>query len=248
MPEAPPPYDESTLNQHAKNGIVVTTSNSVIPVTNQPTAQGPIRPQRRADGLRTDMVVKKGNRLIIDFEKVSCYMFQETGLHPRVKQNIPLEIESKGISAETWFKWMSQLDDIQKKSPSICGCLIMFTFPALFVQSYMCALLCPLSMDHMFSWLPCCYGDWYAALRRWMDDVNDTLNEIDMHAKLVTYKPFNNAPRSRFFGDRTAGKDHNYEISFLVIALTKAESLKLQQESWDHGVNDKYTSGIGRCL
>ena len=101
MLEAPPPYEVSTLNQHGKNGTAVTTSNSVTPITSQPTVQGASRPQRRADGLRIDMVVKKGNRLIIGFEKVSCYMFQETGLHPRVKQNIPLEIESKGISAET---------------------------------------------------------------------------------------------------------------------------------------------------
>lgn len=81
-----------------------------------------------------------------------------------------------------------------------------------------------------------------------MDDVNSTLNRVDMHAKLITCKPFNNAQKSRLSGDRTSGKDHNYEMSFLVIALTKDESIKLQQESWDHGVNDKCTSGIGRCL
>ena len=247
MSGPPPSYDDSISNQYPSKCPVMINPNVVNPITVQPNGQGPSQP-RRASGLRTDMAVKQGNRLIIDFEKVACCMLREVGLHPHVKHNIPLEIEAKGITDDTWLQWMSKLDKIQKKAPSVCGCLIMFCFPGLFVQSTLCALLCPLSMDHMFSWLPCCYGDWYAALRRWMDEVNATLNQIDMHAELMTYKPFNNAPRSRLFGDRTAGKDHNYEMSFLVIALTKEESVKLQQEGWDHGVNDKCTSGIGRCL
>ena len=69
-----------------------------------------------------------------------------------------------------------------------------------------------------------------------------------MHAKLLTYKPYNNAPKSKLYGERTAGKNHDYEMSFLAIALTRAESEKLQKESWDHGVNDKCTSGQGRCI
>ena len=40
------------------------------------------------------MIVREGNRLIIDFEKVACCIGQETGLHPQVKDRIPLEIES----------------------------------------------------------------------------------------------------------------------------------------------------------
>ena len=143
---------------------------------------------------------------------------------------------------------MSKLDEIQKKASSICGCLIMFCFSGLFVQSALCALICPLSMDHMFSGLPCCYGDWYIALKNWMNDVNNVLNQADMHAKLVTYKPFNYAPRSALFEDRTGGKDQNYEMSFLIITLTKEESIKLQIESWGYGINDRCTSGIGRCL
>ena len=248
MSGAPPSYEEASSEKYETKGPAIIQPSAPYPVTTQPSASLSGKSPRPADGLRTDMAVVQGNRLIIDFEKVSCCMLNEVGLHPQVKHNIPLEISSKGISEHTWFKWMSQLDEIQKKSPSICGCLIMFCFPGGLVQSILCALLCPLSMDHCFSRLPCCYGDWYGALRGWMDDVNNTLNRVDMHAKLMTYKPFNNAPKSRLFGDRTSGKDHNYEMSFLVIALTKDESMKLQQESWDHGVNDKCTSGIGRCL
>lgn len=246
--DKPPPYGESLSNQLPRNDSVIYQPNDLSIITIQPTEQGSGGILRRASNCQADMIVKEGNRLIIDFEKVACCMGQKVGLHPQVKNRIPLEIECKGISRDTWFKWMSKLDEIQKKAPSICGCLIMFCFPGLFVQSTLCALLCPLSMDHMFSWLPCCYGDWYAALKNWMDDVNNVLNQVDMHAKLVTYKPFNYAPRSALFEDRTRGKDQNYEMSFLIIALTKEESIKLQIESWDHGINDKCTSGIGRCL
>ena len=44
------------------------------------------------------------------------------------------------------------------------------------------------------------------------------------------------------------GKDHNYEMSMLVIGLTEEESIKVQQESWDHGVGDTCTPGRGRIL
>ena len=116
------------------------------------------------------------------------------------------------------------------------------------MQALLCAMFCPVSMNHFLSWLPCCYGDWYEALRIWMNNVNTTLKSKGMYAKLVTYRPFNAAPQSKFYNRRIAGKDHSYEMSFLVIALTPAESVKLEAESWDHGVNDRCTSGIGRCL
>ena len=103
-------------------------------------------------------------------------------------------------------------------------------------------------MDHPCSFLPCYFGDWFADLRRWQDDVNKTLSKHDLHAKLVTYKPYSKAPKSKNYGTRTAGKDDHYEMSFLVIAMDKSESLKLQSESWDHGVNDTWISGIGRVL
>ena len=37
-------------------------------------------------------------------------------------------------------------------------------------------------------------------------------------------------------------------MSFLAIATTHEASLKLQSESWDHGVNDQCCSGQGRVL
>ena len=202
MLDKPPPYDESLSNQLSRNDSVIYQPNDLSTITIQPTEQGSSRQSRRASNCRADMIVREGNRLIIDFEKVPCCIGQEVGLHPQVKDRIPSEIESNRISADTWFKWMSKLDEIQKKAPTICVCL-MFCFPGLFTQSALCALICLLSMDHMFSWLPCCYGDWYDALKNWMDDVNDVLNQADIHAKLVTYKPFNYAPRSALFEDRT---------------------------------------------
>ena len=69
-----------------------------------------------------------------------------------------------------------------------------------------------------------------------------------MHLKLMTYKPWQKAPMSIMRQDRTTGKDHNYEMSMMVIALTEEEAMKLKCESWDHGVNDGCTSGIGRIL
>ena len=78
--------------------------------------------------------------------------------------------------------------------------------------------------------------------------MNSVLNQHDMHVKLMTYKPWQKAPRSREHDSRIAGKDHNYEMSMMVISLTEDETEKLKMESWDHGVNDGCTSGIGRLL
>merc|ERR1719427_447071 len=113
------------------------------------------------------------------------------------------------------------------------------------VQSCLCAMFCPISGNHCFKCLPCFYGDWYIGLQKWMDNVNAVLNTHDMHAKLMTYKPHQNAPKSRRHGERIAGKDVNYEMSMLEIGVTKEENLKIQQESWDHGVGDGTISGIG---
>ena len=100
-------------------------------------------------------------------------------------------------------------------------------------------------MDHYFS---CCYGDWYVGLHKWQADVNSVLNHHNMHVKLMTYKPWQKAPKSMLHGSRIAGKDHNYEMSMMVISLTEDETQKLKMESWDQGVNDGCTSGIGRVL
>lgn len=50
------------------------------------------------------------------------------------------------------------------------------------------------------------------------------------------------------YASRVSGKDENYEMSMLEIALTADESRKLMEESWDNGVNDGCTSGRGRIL
>ena len=68
MSGPPPSYDDSISDQYPSKGPVIINPNIVNPITVQPNGQGPSRP-RRASGLRTDMAVKLGNRLIIDFEK-----------------------------------------------------------------------------------------------------------------------------------------------------------------------------------
>ena len=80
---------------------------------------------------------------------------------------------------------MLELMENQKRAPSIVGCLSMFCCPGLVAQSILCAMFCPISMDHCFTWLPCCYGDWYAGLQKWQTDVNLVLNRNDMHVKLI---------------------------------------------------------------
>lgn len=199
-------------------------------------------------GFRADMAVRIGDRLIIDFEKLSCCMFEKSGLHPQVKHNIPTEIKSKEITPQIWMNWMSELDEIQQMAPSVCGCLMLFCVPCGVMQSILCATLCPLSMNHQLSWLPCCYGDWYEALRQWMNELNASLSKIDMYAKFMTYKPYNNAPRSRLYTERIDGKDQHYEMSFLVISLTAEESVRLQMEHWAHGIESNCRADIGRCV
>ena len=190
-----------------------------------------------------------GERLIYDFEKHACCPGEHTGLDLGVESQIPMELAQKGIGLQEWADWINELREVQKKTPTICGCMLMFCFPGFLLQAMLCALFCPISMAHPLKFLPCCYGDWHEGLDKWMQRVNKTLNKKEMHAKLLTYKPFTGAPKSKNYGNRTTGKEADkYEMSFLAIALTKEESMKLQQESWDHGVNDKCTSGIGRNL
>ena len=197
---------------------------------------------------KLDMAHKVGKRLIYDFEKVSCCPWQTVGLDPKVKDQIPWELERKRITKKQWNDWMTDLMKNQKRAPSIAGCLYMFCIPGGIAQSILCALFCPISMDHCLTWLPCFYGDWYSGLRKWQDQVNSVLNLHDMHVKLITYKPWQKAPMSKLHGTRIAGKDHNYEMSMMVISLTEDETEKLKMESWDQGVHDTCTSGIGRLL
>ena len=86
-------------------------------------------------GFRADMAVRIGDRLIIDFEKLSCCMFEKSGLHPQVKHNIPTEIKSKEITPQIWMNWMSELDEIQQMASSVCGCLMLFCVPCGVMQS-----------------------------------------------------------------------------------------------------------------
>ena len=195
-----------------------------------------------------DMAYKEGNRLIYDFEKVACCPGEVVGLNPRVADALPWELKQALVTKEQWRGWMLSLMENQKRAPSVAGCLCMFCVPGFFVQSILCAMLCPISMDHCFKCLPCFYGDWYVGLRKWQAEVNEVLNQRNMHVKLMTYKPWQKAPKSMGNGARSAGKDHNYEMSMMVISLTEAETQKLKMESWDHGVHDTCTSGIGRLL
>ena len=195
-----------------------------------------------------DMAYKVGNRLIYDFEKIACCPWQVVGINAWVKDQLPWELMAKGITADQWRDWMLELMEIQKMATSIIGCLCIFCFPGFVPQSILCAIFCPISMDHCFKWLPCCYGDWYVGLSKWQNDVNFVLNRHDMHLKLITYKPWQKAPKSKLHGDRIAGKNHDYEMSMMVISLTEAETEKLKMQSWDQGVNDTCTSGIGRVL
>jgi len=213
-------------------------------ITSQPSTSQPPRELTELE----KMYRKIDDRLIWDFEKVTCLPGQPSGLDEGVEDQVPSELSAKGITQDQWREWIVELREAQKSHPTICGCLLMFCFPGGLAQSILCAMLCPISGQHPLTCLPCCYGDWYEGLRKWTDKVNAVLHAHDMHAKLLTYKPHGQAPRSRNYGTRVTGKDHNYEMSFLAIAVTKDESLKLQSESWDHGVNDGCCSGQGRIL
>ena len=70
-----------------------------------------------------------------------------------------------------------------------------------------------------------------------------------MHVKLKTFKPHTRAPQSLKKAQRVVGKDRNYEMAMLVIALNATEARLLMHEPWDNGVNDGcYISDIGRNL
>lgn len=140
-------------------------------------------------GLRLDKGKKIGDRLIIDFEKASCCPWELVGLDPDCKNYIPEELRKKGITQNMWVEWCHDLMKIQKKAPSIAGCLCIFCFPGFIPQCILCAMFCPTSANHCLKWLPCFYGDWYEGLEKWQREVNEVLNPLDMHAKLRTYKP-----------------------------------------------------------
>lgn len=197
-----------------------------------------------------DMAVRVGNRLYIDFEKMGNCFWDRVGLDENVKKHVPIELNSKGIVNSQWESWMKELnDDIQKFAPSTWGNLCVLCFPFLLPQWYLFSVICPLSYDHPLSCLLCCHGDWHEKLRKWQKKVNETLNRHLMHAKLVTYKPYQNAPKSKLYSQRTISKNSEYEISYLVIALNKEESEKLIDESFAHGIRpNECMYDIGRAI
>lgn len=218
-------------------------------ITNQPKYN--YSPVKNEFHSTESMAVRVGDRLIFDFEKWPYGCFETgTGIDPQVKHDIPIELSSKGVLADQWYDWMTELARLQKLAPSELGTCIMFCIPGIFIQALLCTLFCPISMNHPLSDLPCCHGDWYEELKKWMENVNGVLNENGMHAKFQTYKPPSAAPKSKAYHMRmeSRGYRYGYEMSFLVIALTPEESRKLQEESWDNGVNDCLLSGIGRCV
>jgi hypothetical protein len=146
---------------------------------------------RSPGGLRLDKAKRIGDRLVIDFEKHACCPLTTVGLDPDCKNYVPEELRIKGISQEMWAEWCDELMKVQKKSPSIYGCLCLFCCPGFLFQAMLCAVLCPTSGDHCLKCLPCFYGDWHVGLAKWQKKVNEVLNRKDMHAKLKTYKPHN---------------------------------------------------------
>ncbi|KAL5265170.1 hypothetical protein ACHWQZ_G006051 [Mnemiopsis leidyi] len=236
---APPSYDEINDYNHDPTVTIKQPTTYVEPE---------VRVQVSANFTRGGMAKRVGDRLIIDFEKVPCCPWETVGLNPDLKNYVPEELRVKGISPNVWEGWCEDLMKVQKKSPSVSGCMCLFCVPGFLVQAMLCAIFCPISADHPLKSLPCFYGDWHVGLDKWQRKVNAVLNPKDMHAKLKTYRPFQRAPKSVGYNDRVAGKDENYEMSMLIIALTATESQKLMEESWDEGVNDGCTSGIGRIL
>ena len=241
----PPAYDVACNEQPVSydNKLYLNSDSCPPPITSQPHIT---QPPLLSDVEK--LYVINGDRLVYDFERATCCPGQPSGLDADVENQVPTELARVGVDADEWRKWVEELRDIQKVAPTATGCMIMFFCPGLVVQSFLCAMLCPISANHCLTFLPCCYGDWYARLQEWMDKVNLVLNTKDMHAKLMTYRPHHAAPKSKRYVERILGKDEKYEMSMLVIALTKEESLKLQQESWDHGVNDCFPSSRGRIL
>ena len=185
MEEASPPtYHDATINFYPAH-VIKTEPVGYFDGESSEAAISSIT----TGGLRLDKGKKIGNRLIIDFEKVSCCPWERVGLDPDCKNYIPEELRVKGISQDMWEDWCDDLMKVQNKAPSVGGCLCMFCFPGLIPQSFLCMIFCPLSADHCLKWLPCCYGDWHVALEKWQRKVNAVLNKKDLHAKLKTYKP-----------------------------------------------------------
>ena len=186
MDAVPPPYHQATkypkviVNQPLRYPEYY--ANNTLPPVGEFCAA--------SDGLRLDKAVRIGDRLIIDFEKIACCPWEVVGLDSHCRDHIPRELSVKGISQDTWTEWCDELMQAQKKSSSIVGCLCIFCFPGFIPQCILCTIFCPISAAHCLTWLPCCYGDWYVTLGKWMRKVNRELNQKDMHAKLKTYKPF----------------------------------------------------------
>lgn len=140
-----------------------------------------------------------------------CCIGEVASLDPKVKDYIHPSVREKGISPSEWKQWMEGVDGIQKKAPSVTGCLLLFLFPGgLFSSSFLYNVL-PDSKGTL-SWLPCFHGYWYAALKKWQEIVNARLSLYGMYAKLVTYKPVGSASRSRRYEERIVAKDHSYEM------------------------------------
>lgn len=210
----------------------------------------PKNPPKAAKRNSKDMAVRLKNRLYIDFEKHGNRFFEHAGLHGNVKDNIPAELKRKGIKQSEWKDWMVELNEIQNSSPSICRLYCQFLFPLFIPQCFLCAMFCPISYNHPLSCLPCCYGEWHEKLRQWQRKVNTTLNRRKMHAKLVTYRAVRvAAPKSKLYSERIEGHGKGYEISYLVIALNKEESMKLIDENWFNGFDPNgCMSDVGRAV
>jgi len=181
------------------------------------------------------LYVRIGDRLIFDFEKWR-QGGHETGLLPQeAKMQAPAELKDR-VSDGKWREWMAELDAAHSKGRSISELALLYFFPGCGLQYICCCLCCPISMSHSCDFLPWCLGDWHGGLRQWAENVSEYLESFGMHAKLVTYQPYWDAPRSKMYDQRVYRKNHKYEMSFLVISLSHEESEKLRGEDWNHGV------------
>ena len=183
-PAAPPYFEEDVPEVVVKQPLFSTNGSNLLSSADASNQNAPPAPP-----VRQDKSLRQGDRLIIDFEKVSCCPWETTGLPADCEDYIPEELYSKGITNQMWHEWCTKLNGIQAKSPSVAGCLCLFCIPGFIAQCVLCAIYSPTSAHHPCDCLPCFYGDWYHELKKWQRNVNYELNKRGMHAKLKTYKP-----------------------------------------------------------
>ena len=113
-PSAPPTYDEAATSYYNPADVTIQQPSGYEknPLQLPTTSVTP-------GGLRLDKAKKIGDRLIIDFEKVSCCPWELEGLPEGCREYIPEELRVKGISPHQWAEWCDELMVVQKKATEI---------------------------------------------------------------------------------------------------------------------------------